>query len=43
MVILIHQMYYFIQIKEIHVMQRTVHILNYILLWIQQIEIMTDS
>lgn len=31
MVILIHQMYYLIQIKKIHVMQRTVHILNYIM------------
>lgn len=31
MVILINQMYYLIQIKKIHVMQRTVHILNYIM------------
>lgn len=31
MVILIHQMYYLIQIKKMHVMQRTVHILNYIM------------
>lgn len=31
MVIPIHQMYYLIQIKKIHVMQRTVHILNYIM------------
>lgn len=31
MVILIHQMYYLIQIKKIHVMQRTVHIVNYIM------------
>lgn len=31
MVIPIHQMYYLIQIKKIHVMQRTVRILNYIM------------